>query len=241
MTISVARRESAKRIPTARPAYGGQIPEGVGFAAALPRCHARARCLASARHLLLRGRSPRCPTSVGHLKSAAFAPRRAAGNNRRVKIFAACALVLASLALVGAGCGGDDEDTAEPTPTATETVTETETTRHHHRRERPRATPRTASRSSPRPVAAAAIRSPQPGRAGASGRTSTMLRRPTTRSSSGSRRVRARCRRSRTISPRRRSTTWRRSSRARSTSSVRQAGIRGSGSAAVPACGGADP
>ncbi len=43
-----------------------------------------------------------------------------------MKLLAAFALVLASLALVGAGCGGDDEDTAEPTPTATETVTETD-------------------------------------------------------------------------------------------------------------------
>jgi mono/diheme cytochrome c family protein len=44
-----------------------------------------------------------------------------------VKAFAALALVVASLALVGAGCGGDDEDVTEPAPTVTDTETGTTT------------------------------------------------------------------------------------------------------------------
>ena len=37
-----------------------------------------------------------------------------------MRLLAACALVLAALALLGAGCGGDDEDSTTP-PAATET------------------------------------------------------------------------------------------------------------------------
>ena len=43
-----------------------------------------------------------------------------------MRAFAAFALVVASVALVGVGCGGDDEDTAEPAPTVTDAVTETD-------------------------------------------------------------------------------------------------------------------
>ena len=51
------------------------------------------------------------------------APRRVTIGPMR--FLAACALVVAAVALVAAGCGGDDEDTA--TPTVTETTGGTET------------------------------------------------------------------------------------------------------------------